>query len=186
MTRRAIWCRSPTASPPATRWSPRARSCSPECSRAATDDPEDRPLRPPDAGLRGDPGRRDRGPGPVLLQPAGHRGLSEPGAAEEVERYVTVPLENGLNGMIDLDHIRSQSLFGLSDVKCYFTWNADYHMAQQRVLNRLGFVTLPPGMTPQLSPWSAIGEVYRYVVRGDGYTLADLKTAEDWILERQF
>ena len=115
----------------------------------------------------------------VITQPSGW-------SAEEVERYVTIPLENGLNGMIDLDHIRSQSLFGLSDVKCYFTWGVDYHTAQQRVLNRLGFITLPPGMTPQLSPWSAIGEIYRYVVRGEGYTLADLKTAQDWILERQF
>jgi cobalt-zinc-cadmium resistance protein CzcA len=115
----------------------------------------------------------------VITQPTGW-------SAEEVERYVTIPLENGLNGMIDLDHIRSQSLFGLSDVKCYFSWDVDYHLAQQRVLNRLGFITLPPGMTPELSPWSAIGEIYRYVVRGEGYSLADLKTAEDWILERQF
>jgi cobalt-zinc-cadmium resistance protein CzcA len=115
----------------------------------------------------------------IITQPSGW-------SAEEVERYVTVPLENGLNGMLDLDHIRSQSLFGLSDVKCYFTWNAEYHLAQQRVLNRLSFVNLPPGMTPQLSPWSAIGEVFRYVVRGEGYSLTDLKTAEDWILERQF
>jgi cobalt-zinc-cadmium resistance protein CzcA len=115
----------------------------------------------------------------IITQPTGW-------SAEEVERYVTIPLENGLNGMIDLDHIRSQSLFGLSDVKCYFTWNADYHTAQQRVLNRLGFVNLPPGMSPQLSPWSAIGEIFRYVVRGEGYSLADLKTAQDWILERQF
>ena len=55
--------------------------------------------------------------------------ITQPGgwSAEEVERYVTIPLENGLNGMIDLDHIRSQSLFGLSDVKCYFTWDVDYH-----------------------------------------------------------
>jgi cobalt-zinc-cadmium resistance protein CzcA len=115
----------------------------------------------------------------IITQPNGW-------SAEEVERYVTVPLENGLNGMIDLDHLRSQSLFGLSDVKCYFTWAADYHLAEQRVLNRLNFVSLPPGMTPQLSPWSAIGEIYRYVVRGDGYTLTDLKTTEDWTLERQF
>ena len=115
----------------------------------------------------------------IITQPNGW-------SAEEVERYVTIPLENGLNGMIDLDHIRSQSLFGLSDVKCYFTWNADYHTAEQRVLNRLNFVSLPPGMSPQLSPWSAIGEIYRYVVRGDGYSLTDLKTAQDWILERQF
>ncbi len=115
----------------------------------------------------------------IITQPNGW-------SAEEVERYVTIPLENGLNGMIDLDHIRSQSLFGLSDVKCYFTWNAEYHLAQQRVLNRLNFVSLPPGMSPQLSPWSAIGEIYRYVVRGEGYSLTDLKTAQDWILERQF
>src|SRR5450755_4070263 len=115
----------------------------------------------------------------IITQPNGW-------SAEEVERYVTVPLENGLNGMIDLDHLRSQSLFGLSDVKCYFTWAVDYHLAEQRVLNRLNFVSLPPGLTPQLSPWSAIGEVYRYVVRGDGYSLTDLKTAEDWTLERQF
>ncbi len=54
------------------------------------------------------------------------------------------------------------------------------------MLNRLNFVSLPPGMSPQLSPWSAIGEVYRYVVRGDGYSLTDRKTAQDWILERQF
>src|SRR5579871_5069130 len=115
----------------------------------------------------------------IITQPNGW-------SAEEVERYVTIPLENGLNGMIDLDHIRSQSLFGLSDVKCYFTWNVDYHLAEQRVLNRLNFVSLPPNLSPQLSPWSAIGEIYRYVVRGDGYSLSDLKTAQDWILERQF
>jgi cobalt-zinc-cadmium resistance protein CzcA len=115
----------------------------------------------------------------IITQPTGW-------SAEEVERYVTIPLENVLNGMLDLDHIRSQSLFGLSDIKCYFSWQADYVTAQQRVLNRLNFVSLPPGMTPQLSPWSAIGEVYRYRVVGDGYTLSDLKTAEDWILERQF
>jgi heavy metal efflux system protein len=114
----------------------------------------------------------------IITQPNGW-------SAEEVERYVTIPLENGLNGMLDLDHIRSQSLFGLSDVKCYFTWNADYHLAEQRVLNRLNFVSLPPGMSPQLSPWSAIGEIYRYVVRGDDYSLTDRKTVQDWTLERQ-
>jgi cobalt-zinc-cadmium resistance protein CzcA len=115
----------------------------------------------------------------VITQPAGW-------SAEEVERYVTVPLENGLAGMIDLDHIRSQSLFGLSDVKCYFNWNPEYHTAQQRVLNRLQFIQLPPGIQPQLSPWSAVGEIFRYTVKGPGYSLAELKTAQDFILERQF
>src|SRR6195256_2284262 len=115
----------------------------------------------------------------VITQPQGW-------SAEEVERYVTVPLETGLAGMIDLDHIRSQSLFGLSDVKCYFTWTPDYHLAQQRVLNRLQFIQLPPGLQPQLSPWSAIGEVFRYTLKGPGYSLAELKTAQDFVLERQF
>src|SRR3989441_1682275 len=115
----------------------------------------------------------------VITQP---QGLS----AEEVERYVTIPLENGLAGMLDLEHVRSQSLFGLSDVKCYFDWNPSYLEAQQRVINRLQFIALPSGVQPQLSPWNAIGEIYRYVLRGPGYSLAELKTAQDWILEKQF
>jgi cobalt-zinc-cadmium resistance protein CzcA len=115
----------------------------------------------------------------VLTQPPGW-------SAEETERYVTIPLEIGLSGMPGLDHIRSFSLFGLSDVKCYFSWNTRYEDARQEVINRLQFVQLPAGIQGQLSPWNAIGEVFRYRVVGDGYTLKDLKTAEDWILERQF
>jgi cobalt-zinc-cadmium resistance protein CzcA len=107
-------------------------------------------------------------------------------SAEEVERYVSIPLETGLVGMPGLEHIRSQSLFGLADVKCYFGWDTPYATAQQRVLNHLGFIALPPGVAPTLSPWSAIGELYRYKLMGKGYTLADLKTAQDWILEKQF
>jgi cobalt-zinc-cadmium resistance protein CzcA len=115
----------------------------------------------------------------VITQPEGW-------SAEETERYVTIPLEIGLFGMHGLDHLRSQSLFGLSDVKCYFTWATDYKDARQEVINRIQFVSLPAGMQAGLSPWNAIGELYRYRVVGKGYTLKDLKTAEDWILERQF
>src|SRR5580692_6599079 len=115
----------------------------------------------------------------VLTQPPGW-------SAEETERYVTVPLEIGLSGMPGLEHIRSQSLFALSDVKCYFDWSTQYGDARQEVINRIQFVQLPSGLQAQLSPWNAIGEVYRYRVVGKGYTLKDLKTAEDWILERQF
>jgi Cu/Ag efflux pump CusA len=113
-------------------------------------------------------------------------------SAEETELYVTHPLEVGLFGMPGLDHVRSQSLFGLSDVKCYFQWGTDYKEARQEVINRLQFVTLPsatPGGPPiqaQISPWNAIGELFRYTVEGKGYTLKELKTAEDWILERQW
>jgi cobalt-zinc-cadmium resistance protein CzcA len=115
----------------------------------------------------------------VLTQPPGW-------SAEETERYVTIPLEIGLAGMPGLDHVRSFSLFGLSDVKVYFKWSVEYKDARQEVINRLQFVTLPAGLQGQLSPWNAIGEVFRYRVVGKGYPLKDLKTAEDWILERQF
>jgi cobalt-zinc-cadmium resistance protein CzcA len=115
----------------------------------------------------------------VIAQPPGW-------SSEEVERYVTIPLEVALFGMPGLDHIRSQSVFGLSDVKCYFRWGTDYTAARQEVLNRLGMVQLPAGVQPQISPWNAIGELFRYTVRGPGYSLTELKTAQDWILERQF
>src|SRR5450755_4571050 len=95
----------------------------------------------------------------IIAQPQGW-------SAEEVERYVSVPLETGLVGMPGLEHIRSQSLFGLADVKCYFGWDTPYATAQQRVLNQLGFISLPAGVTPSLSPWSAIGELFRYKVVG--------------------
>ncbi len=115
----------------------------------------------------------------VIVQPPGW-------SAEEVERYVTIPLETELSGMPGLDHLRSQSLFGLTDVKCYFKWGTEYRAARQEVINRLQFVQLPQGMQAQLSPWNSIGEVYRYIVRGKGYSPMELKTAADWILERQF
>src|SRR5262249_18259133 len=75
----------------------------------------------------------------IITQPNGW-------SAEEVERYVTVKLEIGLSGMVHLDHIRSQSLFGLSDVKCYFTWDIDYKDARQEVLKPLQFILLPPSV----------------------------------------
>jgi cobalt-zinc-cadmium resistance protein CzcA len=115
----------------------------------------------------------------VIAQPPGW-------SAEETERYVTIPLEIGLSGMPGLDHVRSQSLFGLADVKCYFKWGVDYKDARQEVINRLQFVQLPSGIQASISPWNAIGEIFRYTLRGKGYSLTDLKTAEDWILERQW
>ena len=115
----------------------------------------------------------------VITQP---QGLS----AEEVERQITIPLEVALGGMPGLDHVRSQSLFGLSDVKCYFNWSTTYGEARQEVINRLQFVPLPYGLQAQISPWNAIGEIFRYRVVGKDYSLQELKAAEDWILERQF
>src|SRR5881397_3417917 len=107
-------------------------------------------------------------------------------SAEEMERQITVPLETQLNGMPGLDHIRSISLFGLTDIKCYFRYETDYNFDRQEVLNRLQMADLPAGVQPQLSPTSAVGEIYRYQLTGEGHSLMDLKVAQDWILERQF
>ncbi|HKE05306.1 MAG TPA: efflux RND transporter permease subunit, partial [Blastocatellia bacterium] len=111
----------------------------------------------------------------------------QPGwSAEEMERQITLPLETQLNGMPGLEHLRSISLFGLTDIKCYFEYSANYNFVRQEVLNRLQMVTLPAGVLPALSPQSATGEIYRYELRDEGATLMDLKTAQDWILARQF
>ena len=116
----------------------------------------------------------------TLVQPMGW-------SAEEVERYVTIPMEVGLSGMPGLTYIRSQSLFSLSDVKCYFAWGTNYWSDRQEVINRMTtWIQLPNGLQSQISPWNAIGEVFRYTLEGDGYTLTDKKTAEDWIMERQW
>jgi cobalt-zinc-cadmium resistance protein CzcA len=108
-------------------------------------------------------------------------------SADEVERFVTVPTEVGLSGMGGLENIRSQSIFGLSDVKAYFKWGTTYEEGRQEVINRIAaWITLPPGITAGISPWNAIGEVFRYKLKGKGYTLTELKSAEDWIMEKNW
>ena len=85
-------------------------------------------------------------------------------SAEEVERIVTVPLEYGIGGSRNLERMDSISLFGLSDIRCYFFWDSDYYWDRQEVLNNLSLASLPPGITPGLSPENPIGEIYRYTV----------------------
>src|ERR1700685_2136200 len=92
-------------------------------------------------------------------------------SAEEMERQVTVPIETGLFGIPHLQYTRSVSIFGLSDVKLYFDSATDYFCDRQEVLNRVQLITLPSGLSPQLSPWSPIGEIYRYRLTGDGFSL---------------
>src|SRR5580692_10347282 len=116
----------------------------------------------------------------TLVQPMGW-------SAEEVERYVTIPVEVGLSVIPGLTYLGSMSLFSLSDVKGYFAWGTDYWADRQEVINRMtSWIQLPNGLTSQISPWNAIGEVYRYTLQGKGYTLTDMKTAEDWLMERQW
>jgi cobalt-zinc-cadmium resistance protein CzcA len=107
-------------------------------------------------------------------------------SAEEIERQITVPIEVALTGMPGLTDIRSLSLFGLSDVKVYFGFDTDLFRDRQEVLNRLASVQLPPDAQPVLSPWWAIGEIYRYELTGDGVGLTELKTIQDWQVRRAF
>ena len=106
-------------------------------------------------------------------------------SAEEMEQQVTIPLETGLNGTPKLDQIRSISIFGLSDVKMYFTFDSDYFIDRQEALNRLQEVNLPNNLQPQLSPESPVGEIYRYELTGPGYSLNELKATQDWLLVRE-
>ena len=106
-------------------------------------------------------------------------------SAEEMEQQVTIPLETGLNGTPKLEQIRSISIFGLSDVKMYFTFDSDYFTDRQEALNRIQSVTLPNNLQPQLSPESPVGEIYRYELTGPGYSLNELKATQDWFLVRE-
>ncbi|HLJ15892.1 MAG TPA: CusA/CzcA family heavy metal efflux RND transporter [Bryobacteraceae bacterium] len=106
-------------------------------------------------------------------------------SAEEMERQVTVPTETGLFGIPHLQYTRSVSIFGLSDVKLYFDYDSDYYWDRQEVLNRMQLITLPAGLSPQLSPWSPIGEIYRYRLTGENYSLNDLKATQDWMVRRE-
>src|SRR5262245_29508733 len=116
-----------------------------------------------------------------------------PGAsAEEVERQVTIPLEKALAAMPGLQYTRSKSLFGLSHLRNQFDYDRDFDQAKQDVINRLTQATLPPGVTPQISPASPIGEILRYTLVGPKdafgkplYTLSDLKSLQDYTLQRE-
>lgn len=109
-------------------------------------------------------------------------------SAEEMERYVTVPIEVQMAGVPHITSIRSISLFGLSDVKIAFTYDFTHEQAEQRVINRLSQLSpLPGGAQPQISPTSPIGEIYRYRLKGPpGFSVMDLKTLQDWVLQRRF
>lgn len=109
-------------------------------------------------------------------------------SAEEVERSITIPIEVQLAGIPHVTTVRTISLFGLSDVKIQFTYDYTYQEAEQQVINRLAQLPpLPNGATAQISPTSPTGEIFRYRVVGPpGYSVMDLKTVQDWMLERRF
>ncbi|RVU20523.1 efflux RND transporter permease subunit [Methylobacterium oryzihabitans] len=109
-------------------------------------------------------------------------------SAEEIERYITVPIEVITSGLPNLKQVRTVSLYGLSDVKLQFGFEFTYQEAEQQVLNRLAQLDqLPNNAKPAISPVSPIGEIFRYKLAAPaGYSVLDLKTLQDWVLRRRF
>jgi len=116
----------------------------------------------------------------IITQWPGH-------AAEEVERLVSIPLEIEMNGIPRLESLRSISLYGLSSVQMNFEYGADPYFVREQAFERVGNATLPSGLQPSISPlFSPSGLIYRYVLQSTDRSPQDLKTIEDWVLERHY
>jgi cobalt-zinc-cadmium resistance protein CzcA len=110
-------------------------------------------------------------------------------SAEQIEQQVTIPLEIVMNGIPQVVHLRSFSLFGLSDLKLVFDDGSDNAWNRERVLERLSQVTLPPGIVPQMgTDWSPVGQIYFFTLHSTNpkYDPMELKSIEDWVVEKNF
>src|SRR5271157_5005134 len=110
-------------------------------------------------------------------------------SAEQIEQQVTIPLEVVMNGIPQVVHLRSFSLFGLSDLKLIFEDGSDNAWNRERVLERLAQVTLPPGVVPQMgTDWSPVGQIYFFTLHSSNpaYDPMELKSIEDWVIEKNF
>ena len=108
-------------------------------------------------------------------------------SAEQIEQQVTIPLETVMNGIPGVAHLRSFSIFGLSDLKLIFDDGTDNSWNRERVLERLTQVTLPAGVTPQMgTDWSPVGQIYFFTLHSTNprYDVMELKSLEDWIIEK--
>src|SRR5580700_3814764 len=108
-------------------------------------------------------------------------------SAEQIEQQVTIPLETVMNGIPGIVHLRSFSLFGLSDLKLIFDDATDNAWNRERVLERLSQVTLPTGVVPQMgTDWSPVGQIYFFTLHSSNpaYDVIDLKSLEDWVVEK--
>src|SRR5580704_7573649 len=116
----------------------------------------------------------------IITQWPGH-------AAEEVERLVSIPIEIEMNGIPQLDSLRSISLYGLSSVQMNFQYNTNPYFVREQAFERMANASVPSGVTPGLSPlFSPSGLIYRYVLQSSDRTPQELKTIEDWVLGRRY
>jgi cobalt-zinc-cadmium resistance protein CzcA len=107
-------------------------------------------------------------------------------SAEEVEKYVSIPLEIAMNPVQKKISVRSTTVFGLSVVKVIFDDGVDDAFARQQVNNMLRSIELPEGASPEVQPPAApTGEIFRYTLSGKEHTVMELKTVQDWIIERR-
>ena len=108
-------------------------------------------------------------------------------SAEEVERLITIPLENELNGIARVTFLRSDTLFGLSNIRVLFADGTDDYWARQQAQERIAQAELPADAKPALGPLSSvIGEIFRYTLESGTLPLIELKALQDWVLEREF
>jgi heavy metal efflux system protein len=116
----------------------------------------------------------------IITQWPGH-------AAEEIERRISIPLEVEMNGIPKIEALRSISLYGLSAVEMNFEYETDPYFAREQAFERMANATLPTGITPGVSPlFSPSGLIYRYVLVSPDHTPQELKTLQDWVLERRY
>ncbi len=108
-------------------------------------------------------------------------------SAEEVEKFVTIPLETALNSVQSKINLRSTSCFGLSYVRLIFDDNVDDAFARQQVFTRIGNADLPDGISPEVEPpYGPTGEIYRYTLESKSKNIRDLNEIQEWVLDRQF
>jgi cobalt-zinc-cadmium resistance protein CzcA len=108
-------------------------------------------------------------------------------AAEEVERLITIPIEIEMNGIPDLEALRSISLYGLSSVQMNFLYDVDPYFVRSQAHERMADASVPDGVTPSLSPlFSPSGLIYRYVLQSADRSPQELKTIEDWVIDRRY
>ncbi|MFL6934493.1 MAG: efflux RND transporter permease subunit [Xanthobacteraceae bacterium] len=105
---------------------------------------------------------------------------------EEVERYVTIPIEIAVANTPGLKYVRSNTVYALGFIRLQFEYGRDYYFVRQQTINRLKDVTLPNGVQPVISPAGGISEILRYQLKGPpGMDLIELKTLQDWVVERK-
>src|SRR5882757_2713013 len=105
---------------------------------------------------------------------------------EEVERYITIPIEVAVASTPGLKFIRSNTVYGLGFIRLQFEYGRDYHFVRQQTLNRLKDAVLPAGVMPVISPAGGISEIFRYELTGpSGMDVMRLKALQDWVVERK-